>query len=210
MSLQLKRVVSAVVPTSIKVAHGSRKHTQARAEFLKRVIPPDTIGAEIGVLRGEFSQVIMDTVQPKKLYLIDPWWRLGEKEWTWLTTQNNSIFDAVIGIMRRFETELTEDRVVLQIADALEALPTFPDQYFDWVYLDSTHAYDQTVLELALLRQKVKADGVIAGDDWFEDPTAPHHGVCRAVREFVEREPYEILYASNIDHQWAIRKQLVK
>jgi hypothetical protein len=207
VGLQLKSVVSAVVPKSIRIARGGRKQTQARAEFLKRVIPPNTIGAEIGVLRGEFSQVIMEVVQPKKLYLIDPWWLLGEKEWSWLTTQNNSVFDAVIGIMRQFETELTEGRVVLQIADALELLPTFPDHHFDWVYLDTTHAYDQTVAELTLLKQKVKSDGIIAGDDWFEDSTELHHGVCRAVREFVDRESYEILYASDSDHQWAIRRR---
>jgi hypothetical protein len=83
-------------------------------------------------------------------------------------------------------------------------LPQFPDRYFDWVYIDTLHFYEHTRDELALLKTKVKVDGVIAGDDWLPDPSHRHHGVCRAVTEFVQAEPYELIYADEQDLQWAI------
>ena len=68
----------------------------------------------------------------------------------------------------------------------------FPDDFFDWVYLDTTHEYGHTRDELEILRTKVKPSGVIAGDDWHEDPAHLHHGVCRAVREFCDRYGWEL------------------
>ena len=65
--------------------------------------------------------------------------------------------------------------------------------------------YDHTMKELQLLIRKVKPGGVIAGDDWQPEPDHPHHGVCRAVREFEADGELEIRYASGDDHQWAAR-----
>jgi len=87
----------------------------------------------------------------------------------------------------------------------LTILPTFPDRYFDWVYVDSVHVYEHTRLELEILSQKVKEGGLIAGDDWIEDPEHPHHGVSRAVREFVATAQAELVYANGDDLQWALR-----
>ena len=36
-------------------------------------LPKKSIGCEIGVWKGEFSELILKIVQPQKLYLIDPW-----------------------------------------------------------------------------------------------------------------------------------------
>ena len=67
------------------------------------------------------------------------------------------------------------------VGDDVEILSTFSDGYLDWVYLDTTHGYEHTLAELAVLENKAR---IIAGDDWHEDPSHSHHGVCRAVREF--------------------------
>jgi len=39
-------------------------------------VPEGTIGAEVGVFRGHFSELILRRQKPKKLYLIDPWRKL--------------------------------------------------------------------------------------------------------------------------------------
>ena len=44
----------------------------ARAYLLCRM-PERSVCAEIGVHEGEFSAQILDTVDPEKLHLIDPW-----------------------------------------------------------------------------------------------------------------------------------------
>jgi hypothetical protein len=51
----------------------------------------------------------------------------------------------------------------------------------------------------------VKPGGVIAGDDWIDDPAHPHHGVSQAVNEFADIGGGELVYANGEDLQWAIR-----
>src|SRR5579863_9495292 len=40
---------------------------------LLHFLPKGGEGAEIGVAKGEFSEALLGTVQPRKLHLIDPW-----------------------------------------------------------------------------------------------------------------------------------------
>lgn len=64
--------------------------------------------------------------------------------------------------------------------------------------------YDQTRQELTLLANKVKRSGVILGDDWFSELSHPFHGQHVAINEFVNKGAYQIVYANDTDHQWAI------
>ena len=52
------------------------------------------------------------------------------------------------------------------------------------MYIDSTHGYGQTTLELQLSVKKVKRGGLIMGDDYTDDSSHPHYGVYKAVNEF--------------------------
>lgn len=183
----------------------ARRRDPLRAKFLEQTIPNGGVGAELGVYKGQFTRCILDVVAPERLHLIDPWYLLGEK-WEW-AYGNQSTIDALVGVLRTYAGELVCGRAVLHIGDDLEVLLTFPDSYFDWVYLDTSHDYGHSVKELELLSVKVKAGGVIAGDDWQADPAHAHHGLCRAAREFVAREPYDLIYANDTDKQWAIRRR---
>lgn len=177
-----------------------------RAKFLEDVIPKNSVGAELGVYKGEFTKLILEIARPRRLHLIDPWWLLGKKEWAW-AKGNKSIIEAFVNVIRSFEEELIAGQVIINIGFDLEILPSFPDDYFDWVYLDTTHDYEHTKQELDLLKEKVKDDGLITGDDWHPDPDHRHHGVYEAVNEFTQRNPYEIVYLSDEFGQWCIRRK---
>jgi hypothetical protein len=96
--------------------------------------------------------------------------------------------------------------VALHIGDDLEILPTFEEGYFDWMYFDTTHTYEQTVKELAMAAKLVKPDGIICGDDWRDDPSHPHYGVRRAVEEFCAASDFKLVYSSPNDRQWAVKR----
>jgi hypothetical protein len=173
-----------------------------RIAFLERFIARQGTGAELGVHKGHFSQVLLDRLAPQKLYLIDLWYLQG-KQWSW-GDGNRQVMHALCRVLRTMEDQLVSGRVVLLIENDLDALAKMPDGHLDWAYLDTTHQYGQTVKELELLGLKVKAGGVICGDDWQPDPSHKYHGVCRAVREFVEREQQAVLRIDEPTQQWAI------
>lgn len=181
-------------------------HDEERIGVLARYLPTHVVGAEIGVYKGNFTHHLLEVLLPRTLHLIDPWYLAG-LEWDW-AKGDRSTTNALAGLIQRFSNELVSGRVLLHIGRDFETLPTFPDETFDWVYLDTSHQYKKTLEELRLLRSKVKSDGFITGDDWRPDPAHRHHGVFRAVRQFVGEEPYEIVYASEADQQWIIRQSL--
>jgi hypothetical protein len=174
-----------------------------RLEILKHFIAPHGTGAEIGVHKGYFSKMLVDRLEPEKLYLIDPWYLSG-KQWSW-GEGNRSTVAALCRVLRSMEDRLVSGQVVVVIEDDLKALPAMPDGHFDWVYLDTSHGYEHTTKELEILQKKVKPGGVIAGDDWQPNPAHRHHGVCKAVRELIDREKHTVLCADEKSSQWAIR-----
>jgi hypothetical protein len=181
-----------------------QRSNRTRVPFLRSTIPPDGVGAEIGVFQGHFSGVLLRETRARTLHLIDPWYLLTP-EWHWGRGDRSTV-NAVRRIRHRWRREIADGRVVVHVGDDRQVLATFPDESLDWVYLDSSHAYEHTRDELELLRHKVTVAGVIAGDDWRPDPGHPHHGVYRAVNEFAEQHGYTVIHADPVTRQWAVTR----
>jgi hypothetical protein len=180
--------------------------TPSREDFL-RCLPKHSVGAEIGVFRGEFTGHILTQVEPLGLHLIDAWWLLyGERYPDWgpytdfgrLGTRE--AYAQAEAVVRRWDKRGV---CRFHIGDSVGILETFEDHYFDWVYLDSSHEYEQSRRELDVLGRKVRSGGLITGDDWHEEPDHVHHGLARAVREFCQLHGWKI---EGVDRfaQWRI------
>ena len=182
-----------------------RRQARVRMDVLEPFLSKDAVGAELGVFEGTFTRQLVDRLRPAKLHLIDPWFRLSG-DWEWAKGRPSTV-EAVRHLLKRYKQQLADRLIEIHIDFDTEVLPQFDDHYFDWVYLDSSHQYEQTVEELQLLSRKVKPTGVIAGDDWWTAPDHIHHGVCRAVREFVDATDYEFLLADEKTVQWAIARR---
>lgn len=176
-----------------------------RGPVIKKYIPKGGIGAELGVFKGNFSEVLLNLTNPKELHLIDPWYFLSAN-WDW-AGGNQSTVDALCKVLKSNKKNINEKKVFVHIQEDLIVLNEFPDGYFDWIYLDSTHQYEHTVAELELIQKKIKVTGVICGDDWQPDFKHRHHGVFKAVNEFCDKYQYKIIYANDRNLQWFIQKQ---
>ena len=181
---------------------------QERADMLVRFLPRRSIGAEIGVFRGEFSATILRALEPTELHLVDPWdIAYGEKYPDWgdytqrgqLTTAR-ALAETVSRTTSSFKT-----KVIVAKDFSLPWLEKAPDAYFDWIYIDSTHTYEDTARELALGARKVKRDGILCGHDFEIDRRAYHHGVFQAVTEFIRKGEFELIWAGP-QQQWALRR----
>lgn len=165
------------------------------------------IGAEIGVFRGQFSTLICEIAQPRILYLVDPWTTLGE---TFGWGKEYTSFDTLTTLGAK--QECTARVAMFQGIDSRLIEGSYPDcrgqlpEQLDWAYLDASHRFDPTLNELRNLDTQIAPDGVIMGDDWDPNPTSAHHGVYRAVQQFVREKPWEIKAAGQ-GHQWVIQRR---
>ena len=56
-----------------------------------------------------------------------------------------------------------------------------------------------------VLTPVIEPGGIVAGHDWQPDPAHRHHGVCKAVREAVDRKHFELILVDEPTIQWALR-----
>jgi len=169
-------------------------------ESLLSNLPKNAVCAEIGVDEGSFSEKILKQTTPKKLHLIDAW---GDPL---------RYHDGLKTLVRnKFKNEIEEKVIELNIGYSTITLERFPDNYFDWAYLDTNHTYKVTADELAILKDKVKPRGIIAGHDyiignWVDDC---RYGVIEAVYELCVKDNWELLYITanfNESPSFAIQK----
>ncbi len=155
-----------------------------RIDLLKQ-LPKKKIVAEIGVDKGDYSRIIYETCLPAKLHLIDAW-----------QDQNRYHKGLKANVEAMFNEEISDQKIQIDVGLSTHVLPTFPDGYFDWVYLDTDHTYETTMCELNILSSKVKSNGIIAGHDyslgnWIN---GYRYGVIEAVNEFCVKNNWEMIF----------------
>jgi Methyltransferase domain len=185
------------------------KQANGRA-FLLAMLPKHSLGAEIGVHKGDFSQQIIEVVSPKELHLVDPWehqtsaiykdaWYGGKAK-----AGQNEMDKRYSNVCNRFDKEIQAERVKVHRGYSNDILDRFPDEYFDWIYIDGNHLYEYVKEDLELSFRKTKSGGFITGDDytsggWWEG------GVKKAVDEFAKNPAIQLIEIRN--RQFAFQKK---
>ncbi len=131
-------------------------------------LPKNGRGAEIGVWNGGFSEFILEVTRPRELVLIDPWDLLSnqsEEERTHKKHADTEFMDDMFQNVSGRYGHL--DNVTIAKGFSADVLSAYPDDYFDWVYVDGNHQYEFVKVDIDLAFQKVKPGGIIAGDDFL-------------------------------------------
>jgi hypothetical protein len=158
-------------------------------EEMLQFLPKNSVGVEIGVFKGEFSDIILEVVKPKLFYMVDPWVgevRSGDKDGLNMSHINGEEY-FIETILPKYGTK----DVVKILRESSNKLTEIDDDFFDWGYIDGDHSYEGVKHDLNLLRGKVKNGGVIMGHDYI---TPRFHGVVRAVDEFCVKHNLNIKY----------------
>ncbi|MEP4533559.1 MAG: class I SAM-dependent methyltransferase [Cyclobacteriaceae bacterium] len=183
-----------------------RIHFHRRKGFL-RILPEGSVGVELGVFKGEFTDLILRNVKPSKLYLVDLWWEgFGEFYPDWGVYTNYGKLKTKEAFQMANQRILKNDAMdicEIYVGDDLLFLESLENETLDWAYIDSSHSYEHTQKELILLDKKVKNKGVICGHDWREDSKHRHHGVYKAVNEYCVERGWKVLLLDRYT-QWAI------
>jgi hypothetical protein len=185
--MEMKHIHRRVVRT-IKGAFLFQK--DPRLELLKRM-PRNSVCAEIGVWKGDFSREIVKRTSPKMLHLIDPWRfqpEFPERKYGGNYAKEQEDMDRIFEAVKvRFEGV---PNVSIHRAFSDAALTEFPDGHFDWLYLDGNHVFEYILRDLKIGFGKVRSGGFVSGDDytWGRKCGLP---VEKAVRHFAEEEALE-------------------
>ena len=154
-------------------------------EILKE-LKKGSICAELGVAYGEFSDQVLETVKPKLLVLVDSYPNKGN-----FVDEGNLKY-----IEKKYQKLVNEKKIQIINKDSIEAASMFKENFFDWIYIDTTHSYHQTLGELRAWKNKIKSDGYILGHDYIMGNWIDNikYGVQEAVHQFCVEENWEIVY----------------
>jgi hypothetical protein len=145
-----------------------------RDEMLNR-LPKGGIGAEIGTQEGLFAEKMLAVVQPQRLHL----------------------FEIDDGPLRARRTDLlSRPGVELHLGDSSTLLASFPDDHFDWIYIDGDHSYEGVCRDIRVARTKVKPGGLLMFNDFtlWSPVECIDYGVPHAVCELAVTHGFRFVH----------------
>lgn len=131
-------------------------------QFFDEVKPRQV--AEIGVFRGAFAQMMLDSCSTiDRYYLIDPWRHLDD--WDKPANADDDLFEQFYAeAMARTEAHAGK-RVPLR-GKTTEVIDQIPDGSLDLAYVDGDHTLRGITVDLVRAWPKVVAGGYLCGDDF--------------------------------------------
>lgn len=155
--------------------------------------------AEIGVAEGGFSYHLLDH-WPGRCHQIDPWQILKEPGFSGHGEDTDD------GMEKRFKA-IVQNSITKYLGRAFpmrstsdQAAHRFPNEYFDFVYIDANHSYESAKQDIALWHPKVKPGGILAGHDYLDGVFhGQKYGVKRAVDIFALKYGFEVNVTEETD-----------
>ena len=121
-------------------------------------------GAEIGVQAGEYSNILRNTWKGEELYLIDRW--EYDPNYKDIANVSDEIHKQLyLSVVQKFADDHS---IIIIRKDSVAASKQFPDEFFDWIYLDADHSYEGCTKDLNAWYPKLKKGGIIAGHDYID------------------------------------------
>ena len=120
------------------------------------------IGAEIGVLAGEYSELLCKGIPGLHLNGIDAW-KIYWPDYRDYKVQSRLDAEYELAIKR-----LAPYAVKIIRKMSMKAVEQFDDGSLDFVYIDGNHEYPFVTLDLIHWSKKVRTGGIVAGHDYYE------------------------------------------
>lgn len=148
---------------------------QSRDE-LARLLPKDGVVAEIGNDRGAFVRLVLDTCLPRQLHLFKH--------------DSSRVKSELIS------EGLRQGTIIIHEGDPASLVPVMPDDYFDWMYLDNGHFYEDVSRDIKMSAARIKPGGYLVINDYttWSPVSANRCGVARAVNEFCIANQWEVAF----------------
>jgi len=134
-------------------------------------------GAEIGVAKGRFSEVMCQKIPGLKLYCIDTWGVYPGNRRGGNTARHEANYAIAKDRLAKYDCQIIRKM-------SMEAVKEFEDGSLDFVFIDANHDYKYVLEDITEWSKKVRIGGIVSGHDYYN---FHHSGVIEAV----------LAYASN-------------
>ena len=154
-----------------------------RTDLLAR-LPKGGVVVEVGTLHGAFAREILRIANPDVLHVID--------------------LEIRPEVHEMAAEPASRGRVRVHEGDSAQVLESFPDESFDWIYIDAQHAYEGVKRDIAAARRKVKRNGLLVFNDythWSYVEMEPY-GVVAAVNELCTEDGWRVVYLALPSHMY--------
>ena len=123
------------------------------------------VGAEIGVMRGKFSEIICQNNPQLKLFAIDSW--KAYKDYNDLLREINyqNLYNETVKRLSKYNCKIIRKT-------SMEAVGNFKDESLDFVYIDANHTLKYIIEDIVEWTKKVRKGGIVSGHDFNEDKKA--------------------------------------
>jgi len=139
------------------------------------------VGVEIGVHQGAHAEYLLENLDLKSLYLIDPYVNYDKYEETWHTGD----FNRHEQLAKQRLNHCGEISFVKSMSN--EAVDIIPNK-LDFVYIDGNHDYKFVMQDILNYYPKLSKNGILAGHDY----THGWPGVMEAVDNFATDENLDV------------------
>lgn len=144
--------------------------------------------AEIGVAFGEFSEKILKIMQPDIFYAIDVFKYKGFWGRNIFEEENISHYD---WYARKFKDLIEREKMKLAKGLSWDVMGGYPDNYFDYIYLDAAHDYESVKRDIEQIVRKIRKNGIVQFNDYT---FSENFGVIPAVKEMINQTQSRLLY----------------
>lgn len=121
------------------------------------------VGAEIGVLRGEFTEKLCKA--GLKMYAVDPW--IADKNHLKADPDyqkiRNALFKSATNRLKPYDCTIIRKT-------SMDALEDFEDESLDFVYIDANHHFRFIAEDIVEWEKKVRKGGIVSGHDYHITP----------------------------------------
>src|SRR3990167_18165 len=122
-----------------------------------------TKGVELGVDRGEYSEVLCKANPQAMIYSVDTWIPSAYEPNTYVN-EEQEYFDKNFNETRDRLSKYKNCTIVRKTSE--DALKEFADNSLDFVYIDANHDFPNFVFDLHNWLKKIRPGGIISGHDY--------------------------------------------
>jgi len=118
------------------------------------------VGVEIGVLEGEYSEILCKSNPELKLYSIDAWLFYPMRK----NARKQKDYDKIYKVATERLSRYPNCEIIRKWS--ADAVNDFADESLDFVFIDGDHEFRTVTNDIADWSKKVRKGGIVAGHDY--------------------------------------------